>query len=91
MHKTQKIGHFWTHILGYEERQFCPTCCATETMEHILITCTAPARRLIWNLVEENWPQENPRWPEILLGIILGCEGITSITPPQNLNNEERE
>ena len=89
MHETQKIGHFWTHIPGYEERQYCPTCRATETMEHILTTCATPARRIIWNLAEEIWPQENPRWPEISIGIVLGCGGITSIKP-QNPNNEER-
>jgi hypothetical protein len=38
-HGTQKIGHYWTHINGYEERQTCLTCGTTESMEHILIHC----------------------------------------------------
>jgi ribonuclease HI len=50
MHGTQKIGHYWTHINGYEERQNCPTCESTETMEHILIHCHSPTPNAIWTL-----------------------------------------
>ena len=82
MHETQKIGSFWTHIQGYEDRQYCPTCGTTESMDHILIACRAGPVRTIWNLARESWPQENPRWPEITLGTILGCGSIASINPP---------
>jgi hypothetical protein len=47
MHDTQKIGHYWTHINGYEERQTCLTCRTTESMEHIHIYCqTLPSHHL---------------------------------------------
>ena len=90
MHETQKIGHFWTHIQGYKERQDCPTCRTTETMEHILTTCQETPVRAIWKLAKEHWPQENPQWPEITLGIILGCGGIMSISQPQHPNDEQQ-
>ena len=82
MHETQKIGSFWTHIQGYKDRQYCPTCGTTESMDHILIACRAGPVCTIWNLAKESWPQENPQWPEITLGTILGCGSITSINPP---------
>ena len=76
MHETQKISHFWTHIPGYKERQNCTICNAPELMSHILIHCRAFPTRTIWNLAKDHWPQENPRWPEISLGIILRCGSI---------------
>ena len=91
MHETQKIGHFWTHIQGYEERQYCPTCGATESMDHILIACRANPVRTIWNLARETWPQENPRWPEITMGTILGCRSIATLAPPLPNNGENQE
>ena len=47
MHETQKIGHFWSHIPGYKERQNCPTCQVPELMTHILIHCRATPVRAI--------------------------------------------
>ena len=90
MHETQKIGHFWTHIQGYEDRQYCPTCGTIESMDHILINCRAGPTHTIWNLAKESWPQENPRWPEITMGTILGCGSITAIDPPDDEGNRER-
>ena len=39
MHGMQKIGNYWNHIPGYEERHACCLCETTETMEHVLIHC----------------------------------------------------
>ena len=91
MHETQKIGHFWTHIPGYEERQNCATCNAPESMSHILIHCRARPTYTIWKLTKDHWPQENPRWPEISLGIILGCGSIerNDLPKPNDENNQE--
>ena len=91
MHETQKIGHFWTHIPGYEERQNCATCNAPELMSHILIHCRARPTHTIWKLAKDYWPQENPRWPEISLGIILGCGSIerNNLPKPKDENNQE--
>ena len=90
MHETQKIGNFWSHIPGYEERQNCPTCQVPESMTHILIHCRATPVRAIWSLAREHWPHENLQWPNITLGMILGCGSIVKISHPE-LNNEENE
>ena len=90
MHETQKIGNFWSHIPGYEERQNCPTCQVPESMTHILIHCRATPVRAIWSLAREHWPHENLQWPNITLGMILGCGSIVKISHPEP-NNEENE
>ena len=84
MHGTQKIGKFWTHINGFEERQWCQTCHTTETMEHILIHCQESAVRIIWDQAKELWPHTEIPWPEISLGIILGCGAITLANAPND-------
>lgn len=90
MHETQKIGNFWSHIPGYEERQNCTTCQVPESMAHILTHCRATPVRAIWNLAREHWPHENPQWPNITLGMILGCGSIVRISHPEP-NNEENQ
>jgi len=86
MHGTQKVGKFWQRIPNVQQREFCKTCRTTETMEHILVHCQAAPRRIIWNLAEELWPHTRHPWPEISLGIILGCGTIT--LPPDNNEND---
>jgi ribonuclease HI/exonuclease III len=77
MHGTQKIGDFWRNIQGYETRQTCSICNETETMEHILIHCRALPPRQIWDLAKNTWPHDPQLWPNISLGIILGCGSIS--------------
>ena len=79
LHGTQKIGDFWRNIPGYETRQTCQVCNNPETMEHILIHCNATPPHIIWDLARNTWPHAPHLWPEISLGIILGCG---SICPP---------
>lgn len=76
MHGTQKIGSFWRNINNYETRQSCNTCDEIETMEHILIHCNAAPSQIIWDLAKNLWPHPPQFWPDISLGIILGCGSI---------------
>ncbi|KAI0712114.1 ribonuclease H-like domain-containing protein, partial [Earliella scabrosa] len=41
LHGAQKVGAFWRHIEGYEQRTQCIACGAEESMEHILTECEA--------------------------------------------------
>ncbi|KAJ7655883.1 hypothetical protein B0H17DRAFT_956270, partial [Mycena rosella] len=80
MHNAHCIGKFWKHIPECEEKgicQFCPG--ETEDLEHILLTCQRPGRKMIWKLAEELWLKKNPTWPELSIGNILGC-GLASFT-----------
>jgi hypothetical protein len=60
-------------------RQTCQLCDETETMEHILVHCTATPPSTIWDLAKNTWPHAPHLWPEISIGIILGCG---TISPP---------
>lgn len=73
MHATPMIGKVWFHIPGYEHRGTCATCETTETMEHILLTCRENPVGIAWDLAKKLWPHEDLPWPELSLGIILGC------------------
>jgi len=88
MHSTQKIGPFWRGINNFEDRQYCRTCGESESMSHILTTCQATPRRLIWGLVKQYWPCAKYRWPTLNLGIILGCGSISA--QPTNANQRNR-
>src|SRR6266581_8499511 len=77
MHEVFRIGDFWSHIQAVAERQFCATCGTTESMDHILIHCRCRPARQIWSLAKETWPHRNIPWPEIDLGTILGCGGLS--------------
>jgi hypothetical protein len=79
------IGHFWSNIPGYEPRGQCSTCQTTETMDHILTSCAAEPVNVVWSLARETWPYPPEQWPEINLGIILGCG---SLSTPEATNVE---
>jgi hypothetical protein len=83
MHNTQKIGTFWRNIPRNEDREFCLICGAPETMEHILIYCENDTVNTIWEAAKEVWPSGYPPWPEINLGIVLGCGSVAVPTTPQ--------
>ena len=77
MHGTQKIGSFWSNIPNYEMRQYCTTCHdEIESMEHILTRCDALPTRIIWDLAKSTWPHSRHLWPEINIGIIMGCGSV---------------
>jgi ribonuclease HI len=92
MHGTQKLGKYWQWIERCEVREFCTTCGSTESMEHILASCPATARNLIWALTKDLWPHTQHPWPDISLGIILGCGSLTLPHEEQHQDNlDERE
>lgn len=85
MHRTQKIGSFWTHISGYKECQICQTCHTLESMKHILTFCNESAVQIIWDMAKDLWPHRACLWPKISLGMILGCE--STLIPPMRNND----
>ena len=80
------VGKYWENICGFEDRGTCATCNTQESMSHILTECNAPPTHLIWNHARNVWPYDNIRWPEIDLGIIIGCGSLHLLT-----NNAPRE
>ena len=91
MYSTQKIGTYWDHIPGYQDHQMCQLCGRTESMEHILIKCEEWPTRIIWQLARESWPKQTYKWPNISLGLILGCGSITSPREIAHQNEQQVE
>ncbi|KAF8181344.1 hypothetical protein K438DRAFT_1601803 [Mycena galopus ATCC 62051] len=79
MHGSLRIGKYWRHIPGFEEREMCPTCQVPDDLEHILLHCTRPGQAIIWDLVKEVWTKKGHVWQAPTLGAILGC-GLASFT-----------
>ena len=77
MHGAFRISQFWKNIPQYTERAHCASCNPShESLDHILIDCDKVAISTIWTLVKQTWPNSFGQWPEIHLGLILGCGGI---------------
>jgi ribonuclease HI len=73
LHGAHRCGAFWNRIPTYEHRANCPTCNVEETMEHILINCTAPGQQTIWHLTQALWLMGYNTWPTPTYGTILAC------------------
>jgi len=72
-----RIGDFWSRIPNFEQRARCHSCDAqTESLEHILLECDHPSTKLIWTLTKRLWPADTTPWPELSLGLLLGCGNI---------------
>ncbi|KAG1820375.1 ribonuclease H-like protein [Suillus subaureus] len=85
LNNAYHISDFWSQIPTYEHRAICQMCQGeTDSMEHILINCRDPVRKMIWDLAKKLWPDRHRPWPTPHIGLILGC-GV--ITLPQRLNN----
>lgn len=89
LNNAYKLGEFWLQIPTFEQRARCSTCGElSESMEHILVQCNNLARKKIWSMVRTIWPRKYGPWPELSIGLILGC-GVLSL--PQNPQNRDSD
>jgi hypothetical protein len=84
LHGAHKCGKFWENIPNHEQRAMCPVCNVEESMDHILLECSAPGQKTIWNLAKTLWQSKHNIWPNITYGTTLGC-GMS------NFKNEKGE
>ncbi len=77
LHDALRIGKFWTHIPGYTERAVCAACGELETLEHILLECTAPGQELIWEEADYLLTRGGAPSFRRTLGTILGTPATT--------------
>jgi len=73
LHGSYKCRAHWLNIPGYEHWATCHDCHVDESMEHILVECTASGQDLIWRLCGQLWEKKFQKMPEMTLGLILGC------------------
>ena len=77
LHGAFRIGKFWNDIPHLTNRAHCASCNESpESLKHILIDCDNSAISTIWRLAEQTWPNSFGPWPDIQLGLILGCGSI---------------
>ncbi|KAF9464942.1 hypothetical protein BDZ94DRAFT_1160912 [Collybia nuda] len=76
LHDAFKIGEYWRNIPTLEHQGYCnlrPNCLGEETMEHILLECQVSSATNLWKIAKTLWLKKDPKWPEIIYGIILAC------------------
>lgn len=77
IHGAHRVGKYWTHIPGYEERAKCRVCGVVEDMSHILSTCLAPGQCEVWTLAREILRKRIRVVPASSLGLALGAHVFT--------------
>lgn len=76
LHDAYKVGAFWENIPGYETRAVCKRCGVCETMEHILMECSAPGQRTAWGVAKELLGRKGVELGEVRLGLALGGQAV---------------
>ena len=78
MHGAFRIGSFWNDIPQYAQRVHCARCNESpESLDHILFDCeNAAISTVIWSPAKQTWPNSFGLWPDIQLGLVLGCGNI---------------
>ncbi|KAI0744992.1 hypothetical protein C8Q76DRAFT_604965, partial [Earliella scabrosa] len=76
LHDAYKVGSYWDNIRGYEQRGTCAHCDVPETMEHILIDCSAPGCKQIWRLTIELLRKAGIRISDVAFGTVLGAAAV---------------
>ena len=84
IHNALCIDDFWFNFPYYEQRACCASCnTISESLEHILFDCENPTAYNIWQLARWTWPTSFGLWPEVSLGLVLGC-GSIALPQPEN-------
>ncbi|KAJ7079636.1 hypothetical protein B0H15DRAFT_757130, partial [Mycena belliarum] len=73
IHGAHRVGKYWEHIPGFENRATCHHCNEMESLEHILFDCRKPGQAEVWKLVEELWAKKSNSPLDKSMGGILGC------------------
>ncbi|EPS94062.1 hypothetical protein FOMPIDRAFT_1134930 [Fomitopsis schrenkii] len=70
-HEAHRIGRFWTKIPGHEDRAMCTHCHERDSLEHILLQCSATGQAAIWEFAKAAWKRKSPEWGEINIHDII--------------------
>ncbi|KAG2740664.1 RnaseH-domain-containing protein, partial [Suillus brevipes Sb2] len=89
LNDSYKVGKFWSNIPQFEHRADCTSCKEDiESIEHILTDCPRSPSKTIWKLAKSLWPTDIIQWPQISIGLILGCGAINI---PHQHNEEDQQ
>ncbi|KAK0468843.1 hypothetical protein IW261DRAFT_1345740 [Armillaria novae-zelandiae] len=75
MHDAYRIGGKWLHFdPQYHERAYCSHCNnSLESMDHILLRCSSPGQREIWELTKKLLEMRGIPWHQPEMSNILTC------------------
>ncbi|KAH9835833.1 uncharacterized protein C8Q71DRAFT_797347 [Rhodofomes roseus] len=88
LHDAHKIGAFWVHIPGYEDRADCRRCGARESLAHIVTECHLPGQDLIWSMTGAMWKKKARAWSKPSLEDVLAV-GLGRYPRPANTKPRE--
>ncbi|KAI0693950.1 RnaseH-domain-containing protein, partial [Cerioporus squamosus] len=76
MHDSLRVGRYWQHIPGYEQRAECGVCGVEESIEHIMVECDAPGCKVVWEMWNDVVRRKGVEPLEMPLGVVLGSPTI---------------
>jgi ribonuclease HI/exonuclease III len=71
-HGMYRLGKFWDHIPGYEDRAMCPLCNKYDTLEHLISECDSTERVTVWKQANDLWKKRYTEDLPCSEGAILG-------------------
>ncbi|KAI9060720.1 ribonuclease H-like protein [Trametes sanguinea] len=77
LHDALRVGTYWDNIPGYEHRSNCAHCGCVESLEHILLECTAPGQGMLWALAKWLLSQKGVRVPALTFGLIMAAPALS--------------
>lgn len=73
IHGIYRLGNFWNHIPGCEDRAECPLCNKPDTLEHIVTECDSTERRVVWERANNLWKRRYDESLPMSEGAVLGA------------------
>ncbi|RDX52284.1 hypothetical protein OH76DRAFT_1345381 [Lentinus brumalis] len=73
LHDALRVGTYWEHIPGYEQRAVCQVCGMVDSLEHILLECDAPGQKTVWELTNHMLQAKGIPTPQWSFGALLGA------------------
>lgn len=76
LHNALRVGKFWSHIPNCEMRAECGVCGCEESLEHILLECSAPGQAEVWECVDGLLQRANIPAFRRSIGVVLGAPAL---------------
>ncbi|KIY73377.1 hypothetical protein CYLTODRAFT_342328 [Cylindrobasidium torrendii FP15055 ss-10] len=87
IHNAHACGPFFARMSSNMARGDCVLCGKIETIDHVLFECVAPEREALWEAAERLWSITGDRWPNMNLGLVMGC----GLFRPRGRGNREEK
>ena len=72
VHGIYKLGSFWNHVPGYEDRAECPLCNKPDTFDHIVTECGSTEKETVREQANGLWRRKYDEDLPLSVGAVLG-------------------